>query len=118
MNPHPLALVYVAISFLVNFLLETLVIWPFFKKSFNFSRIALFVLLINAFTWPLVHIFYNSVAIVLFLEIFAVIAESLLIMFLFEIRYVKSLLISLIANVASFTLGFVIVQVIITYFIY
>jgi hypothetical protein len=57
------------------------------------------------FTWPLANIFYGITSIIYFVEIGVFLAESILIMLLFKIKYSKSLLISFSANLLSFLIG-------------
>lgn len=69
----------------------------------------LYSFLINAFTNPLFNYIYNYEHHMLYtLEIAVAIVESILIFFLMELSYPKAILISLVANIASFLLGLVI----------
>ena len=69
----------------------------------------LYSFLINAFTNPLFNYIYNYELHMLYtLEIAVAIVESILIFFLMELSYPKAILISLVANIASFLLGLVV----------
>jgi hypothetical protein len=66
----------------------------------------LYSVLINSFTNPLFNYLYNYEFHMLFqLEIAVAIVESILIFFLMELSYPKAVLVSLVANLASFLLG-------------
>ena len=86
-------------------LVEFVVVVLFLRK--DFLRVGGFVLLINLFTWPIVNFLFGvfGMGLLFWLEIGVVIVESFLIMFLFEKKYWQALVISFVANLASFTFG-------------
>jgi len=95
-------LINIILQFVVTFILEFLIVWAFIRKDVR--KIALYTLLINLFTWPLANLFssYGAVAV----ETGVTIIESILIMLLFEKKYLMSLLVSFVANLVSFALGY------------
>jgi len=95
----------ILVPLLLTILFELLIYFLFFRKKFKFKEIALYVFLINLFTWPLANLFYPLMG--FFVEIFVFIFEAILIFFLFEEKWHKSILISFIANFLTFILGFI-----------
>lgn len=66
----------------------------------------LYSFLINSFTNPFFNYLYNYEFHMLYpLEIAVALVESILIFFLMELSYPKAILVSLVANLASFLLG-------------
>ncbi len=94
-------------TLLLTILLEFLVIWIFFRKKP--LKVLFYTILINCLTLPLATYGYNYIISNLVLvEIMVILAESLLIMLLFKIKYGKALLISAVANVVSTLVGLLI----------
>lgn len=75
------------------------------------AKILLFSILINSFTNPLMNYLYNFEFNELYmLEVLVTLVESILIMLLMEMRYPKSLLISLVANLTSLIIGLIVLD--------
>lgn len=83
------------------------VVYLFFIKR-HFCKLFLLCFLINAFTNPLANIAFGLFKYILFIEFSVFIVEIFLIKNLFQIKYCKSILISLIANLLSFFVGILI----------
>jgi len=95
-------LLSLAITILIEFIVYCIAIKKEYKKLF------LYAILINAFTWPLAHLFYtSSVGQILVIEFLVFLVEIPLIALLFRIKYWKAIIISLIANVLTTLIGFV-----------
>jgi hypothetical protein len=95
-------LILAPLSFIITVLIEALVIRIFskdWKKSF------LYMFLINLFTWPLAQYFSGQFNIIQ-IEIAVFLVESILIWKLFEMKYLKAILVSLLINAISFLMGF------------
>jgi hypothetical protein len=87
----------------MTFFIEAIVIWIFIRG--RFKEVILYSFLINLFTWPLANLFYGITFAIYFVEISVVLVESILIMLLLKVKFAKSLLISFLANLASFLIG-------------
>ncbi|MEK6935524.1 MAG: hypothetical protein AABW67_01955 [Nanoarchaeota archaeon] len=95
--------VFVLLALIFTILIEFIVYSLFIRK--DYGKLFLYSVLINAFTNPLANL--SSAYMNIFLiEFFVVIVEIFLIKSLFEIKYWKAILISLIANIISLVLGF------------
>jgi len=90
--------------FILTFISDLIIISIILKK---FKLInAVYIILINLFTWPLANLFYGEGLNYLITETLVVITESLLILLMFKIKYLKSLIISLVGNTISASLIF------------
>ena len=79
----------------------------------NAIMLLVYALLINGLTNPLVNLFFNIMSpTILVVEFFVIVVEVFLIKYLFEIKYWKAILISLIANIISFVVGFFVLSLI------
>jgi hypothetical protein len=88
------------IGIITTILAEFTVISLFIKK--DFPRILFYSALINSFTFPLANYAYHNILNnFLAIEILVMLAESVLIVILFRMKYPKSLLISLAANAVT-----------------
>lgn len=84
-------------SLALTILIEFSVFWFFVRK--NKPVLFLYTVLINSFTLPLAEYFYRSALFSFFkIEAGVIFAESFLLMGLLRIKYLKALLISLVAN--------------------
>jgi len=90
-------------SFILTFLIETAIIC-FFIKKINLETAGK-IFLINFFTWPIANLVYGFYSNLWIIESGVILAESLLIMFLFKLSYKKSFIISFAANFASTIIG-------------
>lgn len=87
-------------SLIITILIEFIVIWFFIKK--NIPQLFLYTILINSFTLPIAtYVYQNILSNFLFIEIIVVFLESFLIMWLLEIKYIKALLVSFVANLLT-----------------
>lgn len=98
---------------IVNFILTSLALtvvveatlWWIILRG-NPLKIGVYAVLINFLTLPLAQCTYfyflNNL---LFLEVVVVLVESLIIMLLLQIKYLKALYVSILANLASAVLG-------------
>ena len=97
----------ILIPLVLTILIEFVIIWLFLKE--NPLRILFYSAIINCLTLPLATYGYNYIkSNMLLIEILVVFAESLLIMFLFKLKYQKALLISAAANVVTAFVGVII----------
>jgi len=88
------------LALLITILVEFVIIWVFIRKEP--SKLFLYSILMNSFTLPIATYGYQDILNNLFvIEILVVFAESILIMLLLRIRYVKALCISFIANLIT-----------------
>lgn len=85
--------------FLITFLLEFLIVLLFLRK--NFFEISSRVFLINLFTWPLANLAYGSGFNFYVVEFCVFVVEAILLMSLLEVKFVRALLISLVANLLT-----------------
>jgi hypothetical protein len=99
-------LLQLAFIFILTFLTEFFIILLFLRK--NPLKILLYVFLINLFTWPLANFAYSYDFNFYLIESIVVLAESVLLMYLLDLKYFNALLISFIANfiTASFSFFF------------
>ena len=98
------SLLYVLIFiayFVVTVILEYLVYAIAIRK--DFLKLLKYVVLVNAFTWPLVNLITGVGFLWAELGVFAV--EFVLIMFLLRIKWGKALIISFIANLITALVG-------------
>lgn len=93
------------IYFVLTFVIEFFVVYFFIRK--DYLKVLFYVFLINLFTWPLANLFYGFGANFYFIEFCVFLAESVLIMLLFQVKYKKALLISFIANLLTASAGLV-----------
>ena len=91
---------YFLLGFFLTFLIEVVIVFYFIKNKKN---LFLYIFLINLFTWPIANFFSIYVKVML-IEIGVILVESVLLVLLFDLKYKKSLLLSLIMNIASFLL--------------
>ncbi len=90
-------------AFVITVILEFLVVWAFIRKDIR--KVLLYEFLINLFTWPLATVASYLGANLLLIELVVVILEGILIKHLFDLKYPKSFVISIVANVVSAFLG-------------
>ncbi len=91
---------------LLTILMEIVVYLIFFRK--NFKKVLLYCILINAFTWPLAMLFYGLTNFFILTEILVFLTEIYLIKILFGIKLEKAFVLSLIANLITATITFVV----------
>ncbi len=92
------------LALLITIIVEFLIFYLFLRKSP--LKLLIYSVLINSFTLPLAtYIYVYILNNFLIVEISVVLVESVLIMLLMEIKYKKSVLISLIANLVSAIIG-------------
>lgn len=91
------------LEFISTFIIEFVIVWAFIRK--NIRKILLYEFLINLFTWPLATLASNFGIGLLPIEAAVIIVEFILIKLLFDLKYPKSFLISLVANAVSFIIG-------------
>jgi len=121
---------YWGIPFIITFFVEFLIIWLFIKgkvikplsTSFliNFITvpIANFIYTVPAF---LNYIYYSGIedyTLILIVEIFIFIIESLFLKWLLKIKYPKALLISFVANLVTFLIGLFLMPIIFNVYIF
>ena len=92
-------LIVLALTILIEFFVFAIFIRKDYEKLFLYS------VLINSFTNPLANLFSSYVNVAL-VEFFVVIIEIFLIKYLLEVKYWKAILISLVANLVSFIIGY------------
>lgn len=104
MNPF----LFILLAFILLLITEYAVIWRFFKKTINYKKILLIVLLINLVTWPTLNMLLltlkETLLLILALEIIIVIIEATFIKLAFNSTWKKATIASLLANTASFLL--------------
>lgn len=92
------------LTLLVTVVVEFLILYIILRSSI--LKILFYSLLINSLTLPIATYIYQNLLENLFMvEILVIVAESILIMVLFEIDYKKALIISLIANGITALIG-------------
>lgn len=94
------------IDFLLTFLIELIIVLIFIRAGF--WRVFFYVFLINLFSWPIAQLIYGEFGFYLLTELGVILVEGILIMFLFEVRFWKGLLVGFIANSISMAFGFLI----------
>lgn len=92
------------IVLILTILIEFLIYLLFIRK--NILNLFLFSVLINSFTNPIANFAYDYINFFI-IEAAAILVEIFLIKALLKISYKKAILISIIANVVSASLGFV-----------
>lgn len=103
----------IILSFVLTFIVEFMVILIFMRKSIKKKitkeKIALYVFLINLATWPIANFLMSAFLGIHFLitELLVILAESLLLIWALKVKYPKALLISSVANFASFLVGLI-----------
>jgi hypothetical protein len=90
-------------KFGLTFVIEFFVILAFMRKKP--LKLAVYVFLINLFSWPLANLAYDFYQNILLIELVVVLVESILLMYLLEVKYWKALLMIFVANAASFLAG-------------
>lgn len=92
------------IALTITIIVEFLILYIILKNSP--FKILFYSLLINSLTLPVAtYIYQNLLENLFIIEIFVIIAESILIMVLFKIDYKKALIISIIANGITALIG-------------
>lgn len=109
----------ILLGFALTFCIELAIVLIFMRKSkkkeLTNKKIALYIFLINLVTWPTANFLLPLVRInFLAIELVIMIAESFLLMWAFKIKYSKALLISVVANLASFVIGGVILLILLS----
>jgi len=95
---------FLVYALLTTVTLEFLVIWIFLRDQP--AKILIYTILINCFTLPLAtYAYYYVVLNLLLVEFLVILTESFLIMLLFNIKYPRALLISLVVNVFTALVG-------------
>jgi hypothetical protein len=92
------------IGFLITFLIELIIYFIAFKNEKN-MKIVFYCFLINSFTWPLANFFYSLFGFFYIIELGIILIEILLIILLFKTNWKKALLVSLIANITTASIG-------------
>jgi len=99
-----IAWISLIITVIIEFLIYLVVIR---KKVWN---LLLYAVLINVFTVPLAYLFYGMYpSLFFFIEFVVFLVEAFLIGKLFEIKWTKAALISLVANFITMMIGIVLV---------
>ncbi|MGB9937128.1 MAG: hypothetical protein ACPK7O_05360 [Methanobacterium sp.] len=94
-------------ALVITIILEFLILCLFFRKSF--LKIFIYSVLINSFTLPVAtYLYYFLLNNIFIVEGGVILAESVLIMFLMEIKYKKAIFISIVANIITAAIGFLI----------
>lgn len=93
------------LSFIITFLLEFIIYLIWFRK--RPGKIILYALLINLFTWPLAQMIFGLIGNFIIIEICVFIVEAVLLKYLFEMKWGKAILLSLIANLLTAIVGLV-----------
>lgn len=94
------------IALTITIIVEFLILYIILKNSP--FKILFYSLLINSLTLPVAtYIYQNLLENLFIIEIFVIIAESILIMVLFKIDYKKALIISIIANGITALIGII-----------
>ena len=104
MNFYLLALLALILTIVIEFIVYSIAI----RK--NYGKLFLYSILINAFTNPLANLAYSLKSNFLFIEFLVILIEIPLIKYLFKIKLWKAILISVIANIVSAILGFLILM--------
>ena len=99
----------IIIALIVTILIEFFIYSLFLRK--NYLKLLGYSILINGLTNPLANLFFNGAGLVLLIEILVFVVEIFLIKYLFRIKYLKAILISFIANLISFLIGFFIFSI-------
>lgn len=98
-------MIHYFIAWFITVVVEFAILWLFIKKTPE--KLFLYSLLINSFTLPIATYSYeNIITNIYIIEISVILAESILIMILLQIKYKKAFLISLIANFVTTVIGF------------
>jgi len=97
---------YFLVPFIFTILIEFIVYSIAIRKEYK--KLFLYAILINAFTWPLVYLFYGLFGQILVIEFLVFLVEIPLIALLIRITWEKAVIISLIANTLTTIMGFVI----------
>lgn len=98
----------VFLAFFLTFIIELIVYFILVKEKK--SKIVLYCLLINAFTWPLAQITYSFYGFFWLVEAGVFLIEGILISLLFKINWKKAFIISLIANFLTSIFGFLLIE--------
>ena len=96
--------IYLLLSFMLNIAIEYSIV-ILMIRNIKFPLSFVYILLINLLTWPIANYLIAIGISTPFTEVGVILAEGVLIVLLFKIRYGKAFLASLIANVVSFLLG-------------
>ena len=99
----------IIIALIVTILIEFFIYSLFLRK--NYLKLLGYSILINGLTNPLANLIFNMAGLVLLIEILVFVVEIFLIKYLFRIKYLKAILISFIANLISFLIGFFIFSI-------
>jgi len=104
---------FVFLALILTIIIEFIIYAIFIRK--NFGKLFLYSVLINGFTNPLANLISSNLKLpihLLILELLVITAEIFLIKYLLEVKYWKAILISIIANIVSAILGFLILMII------
>jgi len=100
---------FVLLALILTIIIEFIVYSIFIKK--NYGKLFLYSVLINGFTNPLANLISTYTKIptaLLILEFFVIVVEVFFIKSLLEVKYWKAILISIVANIISWILGYLI----------
>jgi len=97
-------MILLLIGFILTFFIEFIIILLILKK--DLKKILFYVFLINLFTWPLANLAFSYSLNFYFIELIVILVESILITLLLKLKYVKSLLISFLANFVTALISF------------
>ena len=92
---------YLLLGFFLTLLFELIISFFFIKNKKN---LIFYILLINLFTWPIAN-FISLYINIIIIEGGVIFTESFLLMFLFNLRYKNSLILSLLNNIVSYLVG-------------
>jgi hypothetical protein len=92
------------LTFLLTFIIELIIYFIFIKEKK--LEIIFYCFLINMFTWPLANVIYSIYGFFWLVETGVFIVEFLLISLMFKISWKRAVIISLITNLITAILSF------------
>jgi hypothetical protein len=96
---------YLAFILFLTIVVEGMIYCVFIRK--NLLYLVLVSVLVNTFTLPLAtYVYYFMYTNIYFIELMVILGESLLLFFLLRIKYTRSIVLSLSANVITSLLSF------------
>jgi|GEM_PF-3080639 len=100
MSPLLLAIFLLFVTFVVEAIIASLILWKLNREVWGV------VFIVNLFTWPIANFLYGLDVNLFMIEAGVVVIEIILLVLLLRIRYWKAGLISLIANSLSALIGY------------
>ena len=93
------------LNFLLTFIIELIIFYLILRR--DYTQTTFYVLLINAFSWPIANLIYGFWGHLVFIELAVFFVEGFIIMLLFNLNWKKAFFMSFVANIVSAAVGLI-----------